>query len=274
MRFYAEHADISYGKTRIVEELSLEIPEGKITALIGANGSGKSTVLKALCRIMKPDRGQVILDGRSIHRMGSKELARRLAILPQGPEAPEGLTVEELTAYGRSPYRTGYGRLSTEDREKIRWALSVTQMEEFAGRSLEQLSGGQRQRAWIAMCLAQDTEILFLDEPTTYLDISYQLDIMKLLKHLNVTYQKTIVMVVHDLNHASLFADHIVAVKKGKIVNAGRPESVITSLTCRTVFGVMADVFPDPRTKRPLCIPYDHIIDEETNEIEKRGYHR
>ena len=267
MRFYAEHTDISYGRNRIVEDLSMEIPEGKITALIGANGSGKSTILKTLCRIMKPDRGQVILDVRSIHRMGSRELARRLSILPQGPEAPEGLTVEELAAYGRSPHRAGYGRLSGEDREKIRWALSVTQMEEFSRRSLEQLSGGQRQRAWIAMCLAQDTEILFLDEPTTYLDISYQLDIMKLLKRLNEAYQKTIIMVVHDLNHASLFADHIVAVKKGKIVKMGRPESVITPLTCREVFGVMADVFTDPRTNRPLCIPYDHVMAGGENEI-------
>lgn len=157
MNFYAEHTDISYGKNKIVEALSMEIPEGKITALIGANGSGKSTIPKTLCRIMKLDSGQVILDGRSIH-----------------------------------------------------------QMKEFSRRGLEQLSGGQRQRAWIAMCLAQNTEILFLDEPTTYLDISYQLDILKLLKQLNEEYKKTIVMVVHDLNHASLFADHIVAIKKAR----------------------------------------------------------
>ena len=191
MNFYAEHTDISYGKNKIVEALSMEIPEGKITALIGANGSGKSTILKTLCRIMKPDSSQVILDGRSIHQMKGKELARRLAILPQGPEAPEGLTVEELAAYGRSPHRSGYGRLSEKDNEE---------------------------------------------------------------------YKKTIVMVVHDLNHASLFADHIVAIKKGKILRAGKPDHVITSQTCQEVFGVMVDVFTDPRTNRPLCIPYDHVV--------------
>lgn len=262
MRFYAEHMDISYGKNKIVKELSIEIPERKITALIGANGSGKSTILKTLCRIRWPDRGQAILDGHSIHHMATRELARRLSILPQGPEAPEGLTVEELVSYGRAPYRRSGRCLSREDKEKIIWALKVTKMEEFSSRPLEQLSGGQRQRAWIAMCLAQDTEILFLDEPATYLDISYQLDIMKLLKKLNEEYQKTIIMVVHDLNHASLFADYIVAIKNGKILKSGEPKKVITPQTCREVFGVVADIYRDSRTGRPLCIPYDHIKNE------------
>lgn len=259
MRFYAEYMDISYGKNKIAEGLSIEIPEKKITALIGANGSGKSTILKTLCRIKRPDRGRVVLNGRSIHQIETRELARRLSILPQGPEAPEGLTVEELVSYGRSPYRAGGRRLSREDRERIRWAMTVTKTEEFASRALEQLSGGQRQRAWIAMCLAQDTEIIFLDEPATYLDISYQLDIMKLLRELNEKYQKTIVMVVHDLNHASLFADYIVAIKNGRIVKSGEPDEVITPQTCREVFGVEADIYRDSRTGRPLCIPYDHV---------------
>ena len=194
--------------------------------------------------------------------MATRELARRLSILPQGPEAPEGLTVEELVSYGRAPYRRSGRCLSREDKEKIIWALKVTKMEEFSSRTLEQLSGGQRQRAWIAMCLAQDTEILFLDEPATYLDISYQLDIMKLLKKLNEEYQKTIIMVVHDLNHASLFADYIVAIKNGKILKSGEPKKVITPQTCREVFGVVADIYRDSRTGRPLCIPYDHIKNE------------
>lgn len=258
MKFYAEHVDIAYGKSRIVEDLSMEIPIGKITALIGSNGSGKSTVLKTMCRIMSPAKGQVILDGKSIHQQSTKELAKKLAILPQNPEAPEGLTVEELVAYGRSPHKAGYGRLNQKDEEVIRWALAVTEMTEFAERPLEQLSGGQRQRAWIAMCIAQDTEILFLDEPTTFLDIAYQLDVMKLLESLNKTYKKTIVMVVHDLNQAARFADYIVAIKKGKIISEGTPEHVITAENCRKIFGVLADVMTDERTNRPLCIPYDN----------------
>lgn len=265
MRFYAENMDISYGKNKIVKELSIEIPERKITALIGANGSGKSTILKTLCRIRRPESGQAILDGRSIHHMSTRELARRLSILPQGPEAPEGLTVEELVSYGRYPYRRGGRCLGREDKERIIWALKATKMEEFSSRSLEQLSGGQRQRAWIAMCLAQDTEILFLDEPATYLDISYQLDIMKLLRELNEAYQKTIIMVVHDLNHASLFADYIVAIKNGKIIKSGEPEKVITPQICREVFGVKADIYRDSRTGKPLCIPYAHIKSEGEN---------
>lgn len=258
MRFYAEHVDISYGKNQIVEDLSLTIPEGKITALIGSNGSGKSTILKTMCRIMAPSSGQVILDGKSIHSQSTRELARKLAILPQNPESPEGLTVEELIAYGRSPHKSGYGRLNQKDEEVISWALEVTAMKEFAERPLEQLSGGQRQRAWIAMCIAQDTEIVFLDEPTTFLDISYQMEVMKLLKSLNRRYHKTIVMVVHDLNQASLFADHVVAIKKGRVINEGEPEKVITAETCREVFGVFVDILEDSRTGKPLCIPYDN----------------
>lgn len=237
----------------------MEILGGKFIALIGANGSGKSTILKAMCRIMSPSKGQVVLDGKSIHTQPTKELAKRLAILPQNPESPEGLTVEELISYGRSPHKSGYGRLNQKDEEIIQWALRVTEMQNFSDRPIDQLSGGQRQRAWIAMCIAQDTEILFLDEPTTFLDISYQLDILKLLQELNQKYNKTIIMVVHDLNHASLFADYIVAIKKGEIVCIGAPEEVITEENCKLVFGVLADVSIYNRTGRPLCIPYDNM---------------
>lgn len=258
MKFYAQSVDICYGKRRIVEDLSFEIPEKKITALIGANGSGKSTILKTMCRIMAPTAGQVILDGKEIHRQSTKELARKLSILPQNPESPEGLTVEELVAYGRSPHKSGYGRLNDEDEKIVAWALDVTSMTEFADRPLDQLSGGQRQRAWIAMCIAQNTDIVFLDEPTTFLDISYQLEIMKLLKLLNEQYGKTIVMVVHDLNQAAQFADQIVAIRSGKIVSEGVPAEVITAENCKKVFGVLADITTDPRTGKPLCIPYDN----------------
>lgn len=259
MEFTAHDVDIAYGKALIVRDLSLEIPAGKITALIGANGSGKSTILKAMCRILAPARGHIILDGRNIHTMPTKQLARQLSILPQSPESPEGLSVEELVAYGRSPHKSGYGRLNKHDEDVVQWALQVTELEAFAGRALDSLSGGQRQRAWIAMCIAQDTPILFLDEPTTYLDISYQLDILKLLRTLNHEHGKTVVMVVHDLNHASLFADHIVAIRDGAIVCSGSPEEVITAAFCRDVFGVLADIMPDTRTNKPLCIPYDNV---------------
>lgn len=258
MKFYAENVDIAYSKNVIVEDLSFEIPRGKIVALIGANGSGKSTILKTMCRIMTPSKGQVILDGKSIHSQSTKELAKQLAILPQNPESPEGLTVEELIAYGRSPHKSGFGKLNKQDEETINWALEVTAMKEFAKRPLEQLSGGQRQRAWIAMCIAQDTDIVFLDEPTTFLDISHQLEVLKLLKYLNETYQKTIVMVVHDLNHASRFADYIVAIKKGKIVSEGTPQEVITVENCKEVFGVIVDILTDTRTNKPLCVPFDN----------------
>lgn len=259
MKFYAEHIDIGYSERRIVDDFSFVIPEGKIISLIGGNGSGKSTILKTMSRILSPSKGQVILDGKSIHTMSTKELAKRLAILPQNPESPDGLTVEELIAYGRAPHKSGFGRLSVKDKEVIAWALEVTQMTEFAGRPLENLSGGQRQRAWIAMCIAQDTDIVFLDEPTTFLDVSYQFDIMKLLKELNKKYHKTIVMVVHDLNHASLFSDYIVAIKKGKIIAEGSPKEVITEENCKDIFGVLIDVWEDKRTGNPICITYDSI---------------
>lgn len=258
MNFYADHVDISYGKSLIVKDLSVQIPAEKITALIGSNGSGKSTILKTMCRILSPTKGQVILDGKSIHKQSTRELAKRLAILPQNPESPEGLTVEELVAYGRAPHKSGYGSLNQEDAKKVRWALEVTEMTAFAERPLEQLSGGQRQRAWIAMCIAQDTELVFLDEPTTFLDIAYQLDVMKLLERLNQRYKKTIVMVVHDLNQAARFADYIVAIKQGQIISEGTPEEVITAENCKAIFGVLADVMTDKRTGKPLCIPYDN----------------
>lgn len=255
-RLFAEKLHIAYGERVIVEQLDLSIPEGRITALVGANGSGKSTILKTMARIMKPQKGGVFLDGKSIHQMQTKEVAKQLAILPQNPVAPEGLTVSELVSFGRFPHQRGFGTLSKEDKEMVGWALEVTGMTEFADRPIENMSGGQRQRAWIAMALAQGTDILFLDEPTTFLDMAHQLEVLKLLERLNREEGRTIVMVVHDLNHASLFAQHIVAIKHGKIVRAGTPHEVIRTETLREVFGVEADVIYDPRTGAPLCLPF------------------
>ncbi|MCD1261156.1 ABC transporter ATP-binding protein [Paenibacillus athensensis] len=252
----AERLQIAYGSRTIVEELNLQIPTGKITALVGANGSGKSTMLKAMARILRPSGGGVFLDGASIHHMPTKELAKQLAILPQNPVSPEGLTVHELVSYGRFPHQRGFGSMSREDREMVAWALDVTGLADLADRAVEQMSGGQRQRAWIAMALAQGTDILFLDEPTTFLDMAHQLEVLKLLLRMNREENRTIVMVVHDLNHAAQYADHIVAIKQGRVLYEGCPAEVVTCDMLREVFAIEADVVPDPRTGMPLCLPY------------------
>lgn len=252
-----ESLSIAYEEKIIVEDLNLTIPKGKITVLVGSNGSGKSTILKAIARILYPINGGVYLDGKSIHHEPSKSIARKLAILPQSPLAPEGLTVRELVSYGRTPYQKGFRSLSAQDHEMIEWALMVTGMAEFANRPVDRLSGGQRQRAWIAMAVAQGTDLLLLDEPTTFLDMAHQLEVLKLLQKLNVTENRTILMVVHDLNHATRFADHIVAIKKGKKVCEGTPHTVMSPDVIKTVFGIDADILIDPRTGVPLCIPYN-----------------
>lgn len=256
-QLYTESLSLGYQNVLVVEDLSLSLPRGQITALVGANGSGKSTVLKALARVLKPRGGAAFLDGREIHRQSTRQVAKRLAMLPQNPEAPEGLQVRELVSYGRFPHRRGFGGLSGEDVRMIDWALSITGMTEFAQRPVGSLSGGQRQRAWIAMALAQGTEILLLDEPTTFLDMAHQLEILKLLQRLNQEEQRTIVMVLHDLNHASRFAHRIVAIAQGRVALQGSPQQVMTPEALRRVFSIDADVIADPRTGAPLCIPYD-----------------
>lgn len=255
-RLQTSQLDIGYGDSTIVKDLNLSIPNGKITALVGANGSGKSTILKTMARIMKPTAGGVLLDGHSIHRKSTKEVAKQLAILPQNPTAPDGLTVSELVGYGRFPHQKGFGSMTSEDKRMIQWAIEVTGMTAFLDRPVDQLSGGQRQRAWIAMALAQQTDILFLDEPTTFLDMAHQLEVLQLLQRLNSQEGRTIVMVVHDLNHASRYAQHMVAIKSGTIVSEGSPSEVMTKEVLRKVFSIEADIVPDPRTGVPLCLPY------------------
>ncbi|WP_433748071.1 ABC transporter ATP-binding protein [Paenibacillus amylolyticus] len=248
--------DIAYEERLIVEDLNIQIPQGKITALVGANGSGKSTILKTMARIMAPKAGNVLLDGKSIHKQSTREVAKQLAILPQNPTAPEGLTVTELVSYGRFPYQKGFGSMRAEDKRMIEWAIEVTGMTEFHDRPIDQLSGGQRQRAWIAMALAQETDILFLDEPTTFLDMAHQLEVLQLLEQLNATANRTIVMVVHDLNHASRYAHHMIGIKKGKAIAHGSPVEVMNSDVLREVFNIEADIVIDPRSGVPLCLPY------------------
>lgn len=247
---------IGYGETAIVNDLNMTVPTGKITALVGANGSGKSTILKTMARIMKPQSGGVLLDGLSIHSQSTKQVAKQLAILPQNPTAPDGLTVSELVGYGRFPHQKGFGTMTPEDKGIIQWALEVTGMIAFADRAVDQLSGGQRQKAWIAMALAQQTDMLFLDEPTTFLDMAHQLEVLHLLQKLNEEEDRTIIMVVHDLNHASRYADHIVAIKAGTVMSKGAPFEVMTQDILREVFGIEVDIVADPRTGVPLCLPY------------------
>lgn len=270
-RLITSALDVAYEERLIVKGLNLSIPTGKITALVGSNGSGKSTIIKTMARIMKPKAGQVLLDGKSIHQQTTKEVARQLAILPQNPTAPDGLTVKELISYGRFPYQKGFGNLSKQDHEAIQSAIEVTGLLEFADRAVDHLSGGQRQRAWIAMALAQDTDILFLDEPTTFLDMAHQLEVLKLLQKLNETEGRTIVMVVHDLNHATRYAQHMVCIKQGNVLGEGSPQEVMTPDLLRNVFGIEADIVPDPRTGVPLCLPYELTrmsLCEEKQEME------
>lgn len=262
-RLGTEQLNIGYADTLIVNNLNLSIPEGKITALVGSNGSGKSTILKTMARLMKPSSGAVLLDGKSIHSQPTKDVAKQLAILPQTPTAPDGLTVTELIGFGRSPHQRGFGSISAQDREVIEWAINVTGLGAFRDRAIDQLSGGQRQRAWIAMALAQQTDILFLDEPTTFLDMAHQLEVLQLLQKLNEEEGRTIVMVVHDLNHATRYAQHMVAIKSGTVVAEGTPGEVMTREVLREVFAIEADILVDPRTGVPLCLPYELAIENE-----------
>lgn len=254
-----EHLSIAYESHMVVNELEMQIPQGKITAIIGPNGCGKSTVLKAVGRILKPRRGVVYLNGEDIHNLTTREVAQKMAILPQSPQAPAGLTVGELVAYGRYPHQNGLGKLTKEDKEIIQWALDETKLTPLETTAVDTLSGGQRQRVWIAMALVQQTELILLDEPTTYLDLAYQLEVLELLYHLNREQGCTIAMVLHDLNLASRFADYMIAIRDGEIVHRGAPKEVMTPEVLREAFHICAEIVQDTRTGRPACISYELI---------------
>lgn len=252
---HIENLSLSYDSDIIiVHELNLHIQQGTITALVGPNGCGKSTLLRGLSRLLKPVNGNVHLDGRDIHAMKAKDLAKQLGILPQSPTAPEGLTVHELVAQGRYPHQNWFQQWSREDERIVEDALVTTNLTMLADRPVDTLSGGQRQRAWIAMALAQQTDVLLLDEPTTYLDLAYQMDVLDLLDDLNAQ-GRTIVMVLHDLNQAARYADTIVALRGGQIVAQGIPEQVMTRENILQVFGLKAEVVSDPITGTPMCVP-------------------
>lgn len=247
---------LSYGDSIIINELNLQIPKGEITVFIGGNGCGKSTLLRSIARLLKPKNGAVLLEGNAISKMSTKDVAKKMAILPQSPIAPEGLTVLQLVKQGRYPYQTWLKQWTEKDEEKVTKALKATGVEDLKDRPVDSLSGGQRQRAWIAMTLAQDTDVILLDEPTTYLDMTHQIEILDLLYELNEKEQRTIVMVLHDLNLACRYADNIVAIKDRKIYAQGKPEHIISCPLVKNVFGMDCQITVDPLFGTPLCIPF------------------
>lgn len=251
-----EAVSVGYGDRVIIEPMDVAVPAGEITSIIGPNGCGKSTLLKALSRTMPLRGGAVYLNGTAIATMPTAEVARQMALLPQSPQAPAGLTVGELVALGRYPHQRGFGRLTDDDRRIIDWALSITHLDGLAERPIDALSGGQRQRAWIAMALAQDTGLILLDEPTTYLDMAHQLEVLELLQTLNRDEGKTIALVIHELNLAARFSDWMIALKSGAIRGAGTPKEVMTPALLREVFGLDALIEPDPWTGRPSLVSY------------------
>lgn len=255
-----EKLTLAYNGAPVIEQLDLLIPTGLITALVGPNGCGKSTLLRGLARLLQPRGGAVLLNGIAIARLPTRELAKRLGILPQGPVAPEGLTVRELVAQGRYPHQSWLQQWQAADESAVIHALKLTNMIDLADQPVDALSGGQRQRAWIAMTLSQETEIILLDEPTTFLDMAHQIDVLHLLQTLNQG-GRTIALVVHDLNLAARYAHHLIALRDGRIVATGTPAEVITPAMLQQVFNVAADIVHDPRTGVPLCLPYAHVTD-------------
>jgi iron complex transport system ATP-binding protein len=254
-----ENLCLGYGAKPVIQDLSIGIPKGAVTVIIGANGCGKSTLLKGIARILKPDAGTIRLEGRDIHSAPSQEIARRMASLPQSPRAPEGMSVEELVAYGRFPHKRGFGTLGKEDFAIIRESLRIAGIEAYHDRLLSDLSGGQRQRAWIAMTLCQKTAFMLLDEPTTYLDMAHQMEILSLLAALNRHEGRTIVMVLHELNNASRFADYIIAMKDGRVIAKGPPGTVVTRENLREIYQIEADLLTDAKTGKPVCLSYENL---------------
>ncbi|MGK5682612.1 ABC transporter ATP-binding protein [Actinoplanes sp. URMC 104] len=254
-RLQARGLRLAYGDTVVVDGLDLDIPHGSVTAVVGPNGCGKSTLLRALGRLLKPRDGEVLLDGRRIDRMPTREVARIVGLLPQSPVAPDGLTVADLVMRGRHPHQNWFRQWSPADQRIVTEALEWTDMRALADRPVDALSGGQRQRAWISMALAQGTEVLLLDEPTTYLDLAHQIDVLDLVARLHRERGRTIVMVLHDLNLAARYADHVVALRDGRIVARGEPAEVLTVELLAEVFGLAALVVPDPATGTPLVVP-------------------
>jgi iron complex transport system ATP-binding protein len=244
-----------YGRTRIVDGIDLEIPAGRISVIVGANACGKSTLLKTISRLLPAQSGAVLLDGRSIDTIPTKELARTLGLLPQQPISPEGIAVADLVGRGRHPHQKLFRSWTPDDDRAVTEALAATGVLDLADRAVDELSGGQRQRVWIAMALAQQTDILLLDEPTTFLDVSHQIEVLDLLADLNAAHGTTIVMVLHDINLAARYADHLFALRQGRLIASGVPSDVVTADLVRDVFDLDALVITDPVSGTPLVLP-------------------
>ncbi len=249
--------DLGYEGVPVCRDVSLHLPRSQVTALVGPNGSGKSTLLRTLARLHRPDRGAVILDGRELSGYRTRELARRISFLTQSPLVPAGISVRDLIAYGRHPHRGLLARtLDSDDQAAVCWALEATNLTELAARPLDQLSGGERQRAWIAMSLAQRTELLLLDEPTTHLDIRYQIDVLDLVRSLVDDHGITVAIVLHDLNQAAAYADRMLVLADGRIVATGAPSRVMTEQVIQDAFRIETTIIADPNTGLPICLPY------------------
>ncbi len=255
VRLRAERLRLAYGEHPVIDGLDLDVLDGTVTAVIGPNGCGKSTLLRALGRLMKASAGRVLLDGKRIDRAPSREVARVLGVLPQTPVAPEGLTVADLVARGRHPRQAWYRQWSPTDQDVVAEALSWTGTLELAQRPVDQLSGGQRQRVWISMVLAQETDLLLLDEPVTFLDVAHQVDVLDLVERLHTETGRTVVMVLHDLNLAARYAQRLVAMADGEVVAQGSPSQVLTEDLLQEVFGLDAKIITDPVSLTPLVVP-------------------
>jgi iron complex transport system ATP-binding protein len=251
----AESVVLGYGDRVVVDRASLALPSRAVTVVVGANASGKSTLLRGLARLLTPQSGAVLLDGRDVHTTPTREVAERLGLLPQTPLAPEGITVGDLVARGRTPHQRWWQQWSLQDERAVTDAMAATEVADLADRPVDELSGGQRQRVWLAMALAQETEVLLLDEPTTYLDLAHQVEVLELVAHLNATRGRTVVMVLHDLNAASRYGHHLVAMKDGAVVAEGPPADVLTEALVHEVFGLACVVTTCPVSGRPLVVP-------------------
>ncbi|MFE9779662.1 ABC transporter ATP-binding protein [Streptomyces sp. NPDC005775] len=259
-RLTVRELTLAYEDRTVVHELDLAVPDGKVTVIVGPNACGKSTTLRALGRLLKPRSGSVLLDGTELSKIPTKQIAQSIGLLPQTPVAPEAITVSDLVARGRQPHQHWWQQWSQEDERAVTEAMERTDITALGSRSVDELSGGQRQRVWIAMALAQDTDLLLLDEPTTYLDIAHQVEVLDLVRRLATpaadgTRGRTVVTVLHDLNQAARYADHLVAMKAGRIVAEGHPQDVVTAELVREVFGLEAVIVPDPVTGSPLVVP-------------------
>jgi iron complex transport system ATP-binding protein len=254
-RLEASSLRLCYDKVVVAEDLSIVVPHGQITCIVGANACGKSTLLRALARLLKPAGGTVLLDGQAIHKMRTRDVATRLGILPQQPIAPEGITVADLIGRGRYPHQKWLRQWRDEDEAIVSWAMRLTGTDDIASRSVDELSGGQRQRVWIAMALAQGTPLMLLDEPTTFLDLAHQVEVLDLLVDLNRSEGRTVVLVLHDLNQAARYSHHLIALKQGQLIAAGTPAEVLTEQLVKDVFDLDCRIVPDPVSGTPMVVP-------------------